>query len=239
MAYPKIRILLFQRGFYGERVVETIEKYAKKLEVTNIFKIPKDLPDIIEEPDNYIPNDIFKDIDLIISYSLHPDLSQFIVEQAKQNGIKAVIMPGEDPSFSQLGARKQLFEIAGDDVNIFGPEVMCALKPVKDNEIIDIFCSELGHPEFKVEIKEGKISKVDVIRGAPCGATWFVAKEILGEYVKESPRKAALLTQYYCRASRGYDIIGGEGKIHKAGKITMKAFEKAIEEVIANKKVTN
>ncbi|MFX0139583.1 MAG: DUF166 family protein, partial [Candidatus Hodarchaeota archaeon] len=56
MEYPKIRILLFQRGFYGERVVETIRKYAKKLEISKIFKIPKELPDIIEEPENYIPD---------------------------------------------------------------------------------------------------------------------------------------------------------------------------------------
>ena len=235
MDFPKIRILLFQRGMYGERVVETIKKYGKKLQISKIFKIPKDLPDIIEEPETYISEEIFKDIDLIISYSLHADLSQYIVEQAKNNGIKAVIMPGEDPSFSQLGARRQLFEIAGNEVTVFGPEVTCALKPVEDNEIIKIFCSELGHPKFKVETKEGKISKVDVIRGAPCGATWYVAKEIIGESIKEAPRKAALLTQYYCRASRGYDIIGGEGKIHKAGKITMKAFEKAIENILANK----
>jgi len=234
--FPKIRILLFQRGMYGERVVETIKKYGKKIQISKIFKIHKDLPDIIEEPETYIPNEIFKDIDLIISYSLHADLSQYIVEQAKNNGIKAVIMPGEDPTFSQLGARRQLFEIAGDEVAIFGPEVTCALKPVQENEIIKIFCSELGHPEFKVETKEGKICEVDVIRGAPCGATWYVAKEIIGESIKEAPRKAALLTQYYCRASRGYDIIGGEGKIHKAGKITMKAFEKAIEDILANKK---
>ncbi|MFX0135255.1 MAG: DUF166 domain-containing protein, partial [Candidatus Hodarchaeota archaeon] len=229
-------ILLFQRGFYGERVVETIRKYTKKLEISKIFKIPKELPDIIEEPENYIPDKLFKNIDLIISYSLHADLSQYIVEKAKNNGIKVVIIPGEDPSFSQLGARRQLFKIAEDEVDIFSPEVTCALKPVKDNDIIKIFCSEIGHPEFKIETKEGKISKVDVIRGAPCGATWYVANGIIGETVKEAPQKAALLTQYYCRASRGYDIIRGEGKIHKAGKITMKAFEKAIEEIIINKK---
>jgi hypothetical protein len=121
---------------YGERVEETISKYGKKLQISKIFKIPKDLPDIIEEPETYIPDEIFKNIDLIISYSLHADLSQYIVEKAKNNSIKVVIMPGEDPSFSKLGARKQLFEIANDEVNIFGPEVMCALKPVKDNEII-------------------------------------------------------------------------------------------------------
>jgi len=227
-----VRILLFQRGKYGERVVETVKKYAKKLKIVRVFKIPKDLPDIIEEPEEYIPNDIFKDIDLIITYSLHPDLSQYIVELAKKNGIKTVIMPGEDPTYSKLGARNQLFKIAGNEVEIFGPEVTCALKPTKKNEIISVFCEELGHPEFKVKLKDGKIAEVEVVRGAPCGASWFVAQEIIGIPVKEAPQKAALLTQYYCRASRGYDIIKGEGKIHKAGKIAMKAFENAISNAI-------
>lgn len=225
-----VRILLFQRGKYGERVVETIQKHAKRLKIKRIFKIPKDLPEIIEDPEKYIPNEIFKDIDLVITYSLHPDLSQYIVELAKENKIKTVIMPGEDPTYSKLGARNQLFKIAGNEVEIFGPEVTCALKPTKGNEIIETFCSELGFPEFKVQVKDGKVSKVDVIKGAPCGASWFVAEEIIGESVEEAPQKSALLTQYYCRASRGYDIIKGEGKIHKAGKITMKAFEKAIQE---------
>ncbi|MHA1379810.1 MAG: DUF166 domain-containing protein [Candidatus Helarchaeota archaeon] len=227
-----VQILLFQRGKYGERVVETVKKHAKKSKIKKVFEIPKDLPEIIEDPENYIPNDIFNDVDLIITYSLHLDLSQYIVQLAKEHNVKTVVMPGEDPTYSKLGARNQLFEIAGNEVEIFGPEVTCALKPTKGNKEIERFCSELGHPEFKIEVENGKINKVHIIKGAPCGASWFVAKEIVGENIENAPQKAALLTQYYCRASRGYDILKGEGKIHKAGKITMKAFEKAIQKAM-------
>jgi hypothetical protein len=117
-----IRILLFQRGKYGERVVETVQKYAKKSKIARIFEIPIELPEIIEDPSKFIPDDVFKDIDLVITYSLHPDLSQYIVEQARKYNIKTVIMPGEDPTYSMLGARNQLLRIAGKEVEVFGPE---------------------------------------------------------------------------------------------------------------------
>ncbi|MBW1899509.1 MAG: hypothetical protein JRI61_10680, partial [Deltaproteobacteria bacterium] len=29
-----------------------------------------------------------------------------------------------------------------------------------------------GAPEFSVEVLDGKVTHINVLRGAPCGATW-------------------------------------------------------------------
>jgi hypothetical protein len=67
---------------------------------------------------------------------------------------------------------------------------------------------------------------VEVLRGAPCGSTWHIAKGLVGAGIKDAPAKAGLLVQQYpCRAVRGV-----KGGIHKAGELHKKAVEMAQEE---------
>ncbi|HPS88678.1 MAG TPA: DUF166 family protein, partial [Methanosarcina vacuolata] len=81
-----------------------------------------------------------------------------------------------------------------------------------------------GSPILKVKTKDGKIADVEVIKGAPCGSTWYMAKEIVGTEVKDAPPKAGLLIQHYpCRATRGE--VGG---IHESGELHKQAFIKAL-----------
>ncbi len=73
--------------------------------------------------------------------------------------------------------------------------------------------------EWGLSVQHGVISAVRVIRGLPCGASWWVASQLISTLVVDAPDKAGLSVQQYpCRAVRG--IRGG---IHRLAEIHKKA----------------
>jgi len=85
-----------------------------------------------------------------------------------------------------------------------------------------------------VAIKDGKVVEINVIRGAPCGATWEAARRLIGHPVEDAARKIGLDTQFYCSANpAGWDPIYGKSPVHFAGKIHSKELQKAIEKVLS------
>ena len=215
-----MKIGIITRGKYGKRVIETIKKWTDLSVVTT--GLP-DLPNFIEEPDKIveqIDKSVF-DVDLLMSYALHPDLNPEIAKLAGKLGVKAVIIPGGP---AKAGSIEELHEISKKfDMAIEITEICCS-HAHSDDATIDEFISKLGRPEYKIEVKNGKVSKVEVIRGAPCGSSFFVADQLIGLDIKEAPSKGGWYTQIYpCRASRGI-----KGKIHTSAEIHKKAVEDAL-----------
>ena len=82
------------------------------------------------------------------------------------------------------------------------------------------------HTHIRIYEKNGIISNIKVIRGAPCGSTWHMAENLIGSKTEDAPAKGGLLVQQYpCRAVRGT-----KGAIHKAAKLHKEAVEKALKE---------
>jgi len=84
-------------------------------------------------------------------------------------------------------------------------------------DIIDIF----GLPRFELEIEANKIKSAKVITTAPCGATYEVAKKLIGINIDEAPQKAGLFAQFNC--------TGKKNTLHCAGKVHMNAVKAAIK----------
>jgi len=83
-----------------------------------------------------------------------------------------------------------------------------------------------------VEITDGKLTTINVLRGAPCGATWEAAKRIIGVSVDDAPVRMGLDTQFFCTANpAGWDPIYGKSPVHFAGKVHSKALIKALENI--------
>ena len=90
--------------------------------------------------------------------------------------------------------------------------------------------ADFGSPELNVLVAAGKITRVDVIRGAPCGATWEAAKRIKGLSLEDAPSRFGLEVQYFCSADpAGWDPIHGKSPVHFAGHIHRAALEKALK----------
>lgn len=222
-----ITIGVITRGKYGERLVENIRNNSD-FKVSSI-EIPEQLLDFIEDAKDFVDElnldkNIFSN-DLVIAYTLHPDLTPEIVRLAGENGAKAVIVAGGN---ARAGGQSLLLNLAEKyNMHVEVHEICCEIEKCGNN-IVDEFASCFGKPEVRVTTKAGIITNVEVIRGAPCGSTLHMAKELGGVRKEEAPAKAGLLVQQYpCRALRG--IKGG---IHKAAELHKDAVKTALEEGI-------
>lgn len=83
-------------------------------------------------------------------------------------------------------------------------------------------------------MRDGIVTDIRVIRGAPCGATWDAARRVIGTSVEDAARRMGLDTQFYCFADpAGWDPLHGKSPVHFAGKVHDKALAKAIRKVLA------
>ncbi len=219
-----------KRGKYGERLIDTITKHTD-FQVVSV-QVPQVLPGFIEDPEEFVKElnldpRIFQ-ADLIILYTFHPDLTPEIVRLAGKSGVKAAIIPG---GVGRAGSIAELEGIADKyGIHIEVDEICCTLEEC-GVPVVDEFARKLGRPQLDVETKDGRISRVRVLRGSPCGATWHAAEGIVGKTVDEAPSMTGLFCQQYpCRAVRGTP-----GGIHTSGDLHKDAMERALGRVTALK----
>ena len=87
-----------------------------------------------------------------------------------------------------------------------------------------------GAPAFAVKVVEGKIARIEVLRGAPCAATWDAALRIIDMPVEEAAVRIGLEVQYFCVADPSdWDPISGKSAVHFAGEIHKLALAKALD----------
>jgi hypothetical protein len=88
-----------------------------------------------------------------------------------------------------------------------------------------------GAPAFAVKVVEGKIARIEVLRGAPCGATWDAALRVIDMPVEEAAVRIGLEVQYFCVADPSdWDPISGKSAVHFAGDVHKSAFARALDD---------
>ncbi len=81
-----------------------------------------------------------------------------------------------------------------------------------------------------MEVTNGRISRLEVVRGAPCGATWDAANRVGGLSLEEAVVRIGLETQFFCSADpAGWDPLWGKSPVHFAGEVHMAALRRALE----------
>ena len=211
-----LKIAVVTDGPYGDRTFDTICKEFKSIFIE------------LEQPESMFIEDVeideevlesLKSMDIIISYILHPDLLFELVEQL--HDYVGWIIVG---AWKGEGFKNQIEEYE----NVICPENMCDLEESGD-EVFNEFVSKFGKPIVEIELVGNKVSKVHVLRSSPCGSTFFVADEMVGEDVNNLPIKAGLKVQHYpCRAPK-MRLFADECKKELAANFHKNAFEDAIE----------
>jgi hypothetical protein len=75
-------------------------------------------------------------------------------------------------------------------------------------------------PEVQVDIVDGRITHLDVLRGAPCGATWKAAERMIGLSAQEALKRIGLDVQFFCTADPAHwDPMYQKSPVHMAGHI--------------------
>ena len=209
------------RGKYGQRLIDTVLVLSDMRVVT--VQLPQHLPEFIDDPAEFM-NSLDLDpavfsADIIITYSLHPDITPQIARMAGEAGVKALIVPNGRARVSTTEL-EQISEEYGIHIEV--DDLCCKMHP---HSSISDLNAIFGTPILDVTTSHGTIIDVKVLHGAPCGSTWRMAEKIIGTSVREAPARAGLLIQQYpCRAVRG-----GKGGIHESAKLHRQAMEAALE----------
>jgi len=86
-----------------------------------------------------------------------------------------------------------------------------------------------GTPAFAVNVIDGRLAAMRVLRGAPCGATWAAAERMIGVPAADAPTRLGLEVQFFCSADpAGWDPLFGRSPVHFAGKLHRAALAKAL-----------
>ena len=247
-------LIVIYSGDFGERVIGNLinystfciscaeacthckeGKYRFADRIKCFFKLPAPslLPVFIEDSvSEYLPKEI-PDADIAIVSEIHNDLLLELPLILKDSGIKAMIVPQE--SAARI-ARPQIEELCErEGIEIVLPKPFCDLQPQDDKPVIKSFVAEfrIGRPEVRVEAdRRGRIAHVDVLRSAPCGSTWFVAKQLVQVEVENRQELYDRISEshhsYPCTASMEKDREFGDTILHKAGYIIRAAVEEAL-----------
>ena len=224
----KTNLLVIERGDIGKRAANTIAQYGDSSIQVFEVSIPLHLEVMYEDSPDFLNKIDFTNTHIVLSYSYHIDITQFLIEKASHAGVNAFIIPGSDPAYRLQGARRQSKILSGDMI-LVAPKVSCGGIPAGVNYHLDKLREHLGLPEFEIKIADNTIVSAKVLRHSLCGCADRLVEGIIGISVDDAYCKAGLLTQAHCRAPRGYELLRGCSEIHLSAQIHADAVLRAID----------
>jgi hypothetical protein len=235
-------------GLYCESCKYNVYSFVKNVRAAIQLSNPADLPDFIDNPEEYMPKKLPK-ADICLASGLHKDLLLELPNQLKKAGIKALIAPIEDWVEVPLGVRKQVEAKCNElGLECAFPKPFCTLEPEKDKLTIARFIEETKVGRPMLEITLAMVDKKEVIecavvrRSAPCGSTWYIAHKLAGVSTKKEELYDAIAKahhSYPCTATMNTDPETKEPILHIGGFTIREEVEKAIEKERARNKKEN
>ena len=233
------------QGLWGQRFVDNIQKRGPKEWTIETYRPPTRLPIILDDPEEFLPKTL-PQVDLVLGCTASPTAAQLIPAIARLSGARAVLCPIDDSNWMPEGLKNQIQrELERMGVESVFPKPFCTLteetagyrrsaKPYT-SETISEFARHFGKPKFNLTVNEetGIISKVDVVRGSPCGATCYAAERLEGTAVEDAVPRAGLVShQFPCLASMEREFIDdrlpSDTLMHVSGYLVNEEMEKEL-----------
>ena len=214
-------------------------------------KIGENIPDFIEDPEEYLPENL-PEVDFLLVVGIHQDLLSGLPDYLKDKGVKAVIVPIEDPKWVPAGLQTQVleeFEMNG--IQAAFPKPFCALSRElnEDNKIgfhltkeRDYIYKFIEHFKIGVPIvsfllsKDGKsIEDSCVLQSAPCGSTYYILQQLKAKYIENggelslNERISKAHHAYPCNASMDQDSILKDSCLHVAGYLVRNSIRRELD----------
>ncbi len=207
--------------------------FAERL--VGVLKVPSELPLFADDSDEYLPPSL-PEHDVTIALNLHEDLLTDIPQLAVAAGSKALIVPAEAPDWISRGTKRRLMEVCKEmGLEVAFPKPFCALEESEEHPAINEFMRRfrIGKPKLQLFVHEGQIVNTQVDRCAPCGCTYYVAKNLIGKPLTPSVNEdytAKYWHSYPCVASMQMDPELGDTILHRGGYIHYGAVSSAVDE---------
>lgn len=202
------KVLVFQRDGLGRGKVKAIEELGRGLEL-RVVDVNGPFPAIVDDPGLRFPSDLAPLLDwadLVLDHLYHADLTGYLLEQCAGAGVPVIASGRKVPD----GAHT--------------PTTCCTLGRI---EALGEYACQFGAPEFSVEVSDGKIASITVLRGAPCAATWRAAESVVGLPVHDALPRIGLATQFHCYAKANPNVFL-TNPLHVAGEVHTAALKKAV-----------
>jgi hypothetical protein len=202
------------------------------------IQLPETLPYFIDNPDQYLPDKLPKH-DVTIAINVHEDILLSLPNKAARAGARAFILPVENPDWITKWGRSRLKKLCKElGIEFSSPKPFCALEKGVGrftDQFIDEF--RIGRPHLNITLKNDTIEKAEVKICAPCGNTYFVAKNLIGKKFDEKINEwvAKYWHSYPCVASMKMDPELGDTILHKGGYIHYDAVHEALDKSAPNK----
>jgi len=215
-----MRLLFVTQGPYGDRTVRNLRENAPSDWSIDELALPKTLPLLIDDPDEFLPEPI-PATDLLIAVGESPGAAQLIPDLVTRTGARSVIAPIDNSAWLPPGLANQLKrELVEMNVTAAFPKPFCSLtetsygyrgsaQPYHDEQIA-AFARRFGRPKLKITVNpETKlIERVDVERNSACGSVAHTAMQMIGLSADEADIKAGLILHHYpCLCSMNQEQI--------------------------------
>jgi len=215
-------------------------------------KVGENVPEFIEEPEEYLPKNL-PPVDFLMVVGIHQDLLSGLPYYLKDSGIKAVIVPIEDPKWVPAGLQVQVLEeFEKYGIQAAFPKPFCSLsKELNEynkigfhltnkhnyiDEFIDNF--KVGEPIVSFLLsKDGEsIEDACIIQSAPCGSTYYICQQLKSKYFKNGKSGDLSLNEriskahhaYPCNASMDQDSILKDSILHVGGYLIRNAIRREL-----------
>lgn len=215
-------------------------------------KIGEDIPEFVEDSTEYLPKNL-PPIDFLLVVGIHQDLLLDLPNYLKDKGIKAVIVPIEDPKWVPSGLQSMILE----EFEKFGiqaafPKPFCSLSKEQDEynkigfhltkehnfvyEFIDYFKVGVPIVSFLLSKDGESIEDTCVLQTAPCGSSYYVCQQLKAKYFKNGKSGDLSLNEriskahhaYPCNASMDQDFILKDSILHVGGYLIRNAIRREL-----------
>ena len=91
----QFKIVVFEEFSSGEKKIQGITSHGSGLEISRRINIEENLPEIVDDPEHYIPEDF--SADLVLDFLKHPDLSAHLAQVCKSKDIPVIASGKKHP----------------------------------------------------------------------------------------------------------------------------------------------
>jgi len=194
--------------------------------------VPSVMPQYLDDPADYLPEKLPAH-DVLIAINVHEEILLELPRLVGQAGGQAIVVPRENPDWTSPWVRDELAKrcSAGGLEAVF-PKPFCSLAPDPGHPVVNRMIEDLkiGRPKVKITVADGVITGVEVLRSAPCGDTYYVAKNLPGKPAAEAETWAfKYWASYPCLGGMAFDPEYNDMLQHVAGHILLEAVREGLD----------
>ncbi len=191
--------------------------------IAAILEFPSRLPYILENPRHYLPLRVPLH-EVLLAIHVHEQIFLEILKVCRGWGTRGVVVPREAPHWISGAAMAEARRIAqAEGLEIDFPKPFCAFDPPTGGILSEFRRTfRIGKPEVRLSLDGGRIVGAEVAVSAPCGATYCVARHMIGRSLEEDLRHDVIARYWHsfpCTASMEWDAELGDTVLHRAGQM--------------------